>query len=586
VLRSLRLVSFKGFERFTVAFQGDTFFAGPNNAGKSTLIAALRAVAYMQRIADRRRADSRRADIGAPVPAYAFRPEEVHLVDENLKYEFRENETTRLEARFTNGTALFAIWPGAGAEDVEPFFYIREKDGGLVDRPATATAALPEIGVVPVLSPVEQEETVLSEKYVRASRDGRLASRHCRNQLRLLKSDFDEEAGRAFDDFASFIEPWLPELTITDIVDTYAPGGPFIDVFYTEPGSSRQKELFWAGDGIQIWLQLLLHLYRLRDADIVILDEPEVFLHADLQRRLVRILHELSPQAITATHSSEMMATASPRAVAWVARNRKRAVSAPDQATLGELSRALGTQFNLKIARALRTRVALFVEGKDMEIVRNIAATLGLSRVAAEAEIAVMRLEGFSNWDRVQAFHWMTKELLEDSVKTMVILDRDYRSTTACEAVSGALAELGIGTHVWQRKELESYLIHVPTIATLSGADEEEVADTLDKAAASLEHKVAARLLDERQREEVRDKRHRVTITERFNHEFDEVWADVPRRLDLAPPDDLLSALNSWLQEEDHKPVNSRQLSREIPADGIPGEMSEVLGRVERLAAD
>ena len=66
-----------------------------------------------------------------------------------------------------------------------------------------------------------------------------------------------------------------------------------LDLYYTEAGRRTEKELVWAGDGVQIWLQLLLHVFRLRERDVVVLDEPDVFLHPDLQRRLVWLLESL-----------------------------------------------------------------------------------------------------------------------------------------------------------------------------------------------------------------------------------------------------------------------------------------------------
>jgi len=47
VVQSLDLRNFKAFERFTVNFRTASFLVGPNNAGKSTIIAALRACTYM-----------------------------------------------------------------------------------------------------------------------------------------------------------------------------------------------------------------------------------------------------------------------------------------------------------------------------------------------------------------------------------------------------------------------------------------------------------------------------------------------------------------------------------------------------------
>lgn len=50
MIRRMDLENFKAFDRFTVHFRDQTVLVGPNNAGKSTLIAALRACAGAVRI--------------------------------------------------------------------------------------------------------------------------------------------------------------------------------------------------------------------------------------------------------------------------------------------------------------------------------------------------------------------------------------------------------------------------------------------------------------------------------------------------------------------------------------------------------
>jgi hypothetical protein len=77
-----------------------------------------------------------------------------------------------------------------------------------------------------------------------------------------------------------------------------------------------------------------------------------VFLHADLQRRLVAILTEMPAQAITATHAQEIIAEAPARAIVWISKDRRQAVSAPDAGVLEELSASLGSGFNLRLVDA------------------------------------------------------------------------------------------------------------------------------------------------------------------------------------------------------------------------------------------
>ena len=214
---------------------------------------------------------------------------------------------------------------------------------------------LPTVGVVPVLAPADHSEELLSEKHVRENLDGRLASRHFRNQLYLLKAEPAKALGTRLDEFKAFAEPWITELELEDLNLRRGDGKTSFDLNYREPGSRIPKEIFWTGDGMQIWLQLLLHIFRLQDRDVVVLDEPDVFLHSDLQRRLVNLLENVEAQTITATHSAEVIGEAPGEAVIWVSRKRKRAVKAPSRDVLSDLSATLGTQFNLPLAKPQST---------------------------------------------------------------------------------------------------------------------------------------------------------------------------------------------------------------------------------------
>ncbi|MFZ8305259.1 AAA family ATPase, partial [Staphylococcus aureus] len=79
-----------------------------------------------------------------------------------------------------------------------------------------------------------------------------------------------------------------PEVSNLSIRRSYGNKDDAFDLFYEEQASRNEREIAWAGDGIQIWLQELYHMWMQRAADVIILDEPDVFLHPDLQRRLAR----------------------------------------------------------------------------------------------------------------------------------------------------------------------------------------------------------------------------------------------------------------------------------------------------------
>ena len=373
----------------------------------------------------------------------------------------------------------------------------------------------------------------------------------------------------------------MPELAVDQLTRRISADGVFFDLFFREAGSRIPKELYWVGDGMQVWLQLLLHLFRLRGVPTVVLDEPDVYLHPDLQRRLVRLLEELDSQTITASHSSEVLAEAEPENVVWVERSRSSAVVAPGPELLESLSERIGTQFNLRLARALKTRVVMFVEGGDMKMLRYLAEAVGAEKLATESGIAVVPLRGFSNWDRVEPFQWLCDDLLEKSVKAHVILDRDYRDDLAVKAIETSLREIGVVPHIWHQKELESYLLIPAAIARLSGATEETVTRLLEEAVDGLEGKVFARFLEERIRTRASAAKHRVKVTEEATTEFARLWEEESKRLGLCPAKEVLAYVNGRLQEGGQTAVSFRQLARTLTDNEVPDELRRTLVAVE-----
>jgi predicted ATPase len=146
VIKKLRLDHFKGFERFEISFRRDNWLVGPNDAGKSTVIAALRTAAQMASVARRRVPETFSIDRGAEVPAHLYVPGRYGLVEENLRHEFRDVET-RLEVTFGTDARLVAVWRRP-SDEREPFFYVRASDGVYVRNTAEARSLLAGLGVV------------------------------------------------------------------------------------------------------------------------------------------------------------------------------------------------------------------------------------------------------------------------------------------------------------------------------------------------------------------------------------------------------------------------------------------------------
>jgi energy-coupling factor transporter ATP-binding protein EcfA2 len=581
VIERVRLLRYKGFENFTLKIGSTAVLVGPNNSGKTTLVQALRLTAGLLRYARRRNASFTFNDEvldkqprwvhGHPIGAVGER-ELSWYKDENLRHEFRD-EPTALEVGFKSGARLRAVWP----VDNPPFFYV-EKAPGLDARTATVVrACTPDVGVVPTLVPVEHREPVLTATHVWESVGTRLTSRHFRNQLYHLKVDSLDR----FKDFVAYALHHTPEITELSLVDSYRPGAHELDLYFKEAATHTEKEIYWAGDGLQVWLQVLFHTWLSRDVDALILDEPDVFLHPDLQRRLVAVLEDADAQVVVATHAPELLTEASRDAVVWIDRTRRTSRRARDAGDLARLNATLGSGFNLGMARALRSRVALFVEGDDMKILRNIARAVGAERVRGERGLAVIPLGGFSNWHQVEPFAWLSRDLLGDAVKIFVVLDRDYRSDEIVHDLKTALAKRNVHAHVWRRKELESYLLVPNAVARASGLRPDDAQAVLQAAVDQTRVNAQVAFVAQQQRDADRSIDVKTVMSKAFPA-FEQAWADAELRTGLAPPKDVIAAIAREAQERGARAVSARGLSSMLRAPEVDSEMRDLLLTIER----
>ena len=227
-----------------------------------------------------------------------------------------------------------------------------ENEGSGVNTPGRFRNAFPiNIQVIPVLGPLEHEEAYVNEDTVKNSLNTHRACRHFRNYWHY----FDE----GWDDFSEMISSTWPEMRISkpelDIPNRK------LSMFVSEDRIDR--EVYWAGFGFQIWCQLLTHLSRSSDASIVIIDEPEIYLHPDVQRQLLSILRGLESDVLLATHSVEIMGEADPSEILLVNKGTRSAKRLKDIEGVQVALEALGSTQNVTLTHLARTKKILFVEG-------------------------------------------------------------------------------------------------------------------------------------------------------------------------------------------------------------------------------
>jgi len=543
-ITSVRFRNFKAFKDFSVSIEHMNILVGPNNSGKSTVIGAFRALAAGLQGAQARSPDripSRDGKFGYRVPS-----ESIPISIENAQTDYQDIETT-VTFRLSNRNQLILSF----LPDDPNCYLIPEPTGRSIDSPKAFREAFPvSVGVVPVLGPVEHNEEVVQRQTVTRNLATHRASRNFRNYWRYNPEGFDA--------FRQTIRQTWPGMDITP--PELSDDARKTAMFCLEDRMTR--ELYWTGFGFQAWCQLLTHIIRGQEASILVIDEPDIYLHPDLQRQLLSILRDAGPDILIATHSSELISEAEPTDILMVDKYQRSAKRVHGVQGIQGALELVGSVQNFALTQLARVRRALYVEGDDFRILGQFARRLGLAELAAGRDIAVFRLGGFPAPGQIRAMSDGITQALGLPVAFAGVFDRDFRSDDEVRAVRDDLAKVLRIVTVLTRKEIENYLL-IPTV--LERAVARALAeDSRRTGVTKPNYKAMAEILEEitnpmkselqgqyiaRRTEYLRNTpKDAATITKETIEDFEEKWNNLDRRIEIIAGKKTLGNLIGYLQ--------------------------------------
>lgn len=297
---------YKALGNYSVSIEHVNILTGANNSGKSTVIGAFRVLAVALRAARKSRPE-RIALETTHYLGYRIKETLVPISLENVATDY-ESGASRVSFYLTNGNALHLHFdPEAGC------VLVPETRSGTLRTAADFKSHFPiSLTVIPVLGPVEHKESLREVDTVTTSLSTHRASRHFRNYWYHFPEGFDK--------FSALIEATWPGMRIGP---PELNGTTGLNMFVAEDRIAR--ELYWVGFGFQIWCQLLTHLHRVDPSTMVVIDEPEVYLHPEIQRKLLHVIKDTGADILVATHSREIVQEASPGEVLHIDKRKNQA---------------------------------------------------------------------------------------------------------------------------------------------------------------------------------------------------------------------------------------------------------------------
>ena len=473
MIRRVIIRNFKRFREQEFDLAESVVLAGPNNAGKSTL---LQAVSLWKFVLDRwvaQRAGGRAVErSGVAIPRADITA--VPLREMNLLWEDRKvtgpggmSGARRLIEIVVEGQVHDQAWTcGLELQYSNPeLIHARPQHAKSLDREAIRAfppqeARALSIVHVPPLSGIERDEPRrdrgMQDLLIGQGRPGDIL----RNLLLEVAERNDEGDWQAL---AGHINDLF---RIELIKPNYSPAQPYIVCEYKEPGHTRPLDLANAGSGTLQVILLLAFLYA-RPATVMLLDEPDAHQHIILQRQvydLVRkVAHERKGQVIVATHSEVILdATEPERVLGFFSPTPRSLANTTERDQLREAFKRVTTT---DLLLSQEVGAVLYVESEaDQRILREWARILEHPAQRFFERPFVHMLGGRSLAEARS--HFFAMRAVCPDLRALCLLDGDNRDEPDLEMKKAGLVVLR-----WRRYEIENYLLHPEAIKRFRFAD-------------------------------------------------------------------------------------------------------------------
>jgi predicted ATP-dependent endonuclease of OLD family len=579
-IKSIEISNYKAFKRFSVVLDIYNILSGSNNSGKSTIIGALKLLNL-----GLLKARSRKSEVinvrGKFVTGYNLPKEDVSVSLENAKSDYSD-ENVSIIFNLSNGNSLELY-----LSDGENFVLLPNARGMRELTPKAFNTLFPlYITSIPTLGPVEHVEKIVELSTVKSNLNTHRASRNFRNYWHYYPEHFD--------DFAKLVnDSWMgmsvkkPEIF-----------GSHLDSLLMMCSENRyDREIYWTGFGFQVWTQLLTHISRAKNSNsnLIIVDEPEIYLHPELQRKISSLLRETGQQIILATHSSEILSESEPSEIILVDKRKRLGSRLSDERGIQKVLDLIGSSQNITLSRLSRNQKIIFAEGdKDYRILKRFARKLGVNSIADSNDMTLIETNGFSSWKEISNIASGIKKIIGTSMHISIMLDRDYFPSEEINEIKKELEKSISCIQIHERKEIENYLLDINALErafikemrvrngkVVKNADflRDTLRDLTEAIKSEEQANYVSKTLDYFKANSSSSKKLIKECTEKFESK----WMILEERLKIVGGKAILSSLRDILQKEHNANLSDAKIIDAFYASEVPRDIKSFIEKLDKI---
>ncbi len=568
MLTKISFDNYRCFEESSLTCKRNTIIVGKNNSGKSTVVEALRIIAYAVKryktvnyIEPPQELNLPRAYKGFIVPIH---PLNIDLKTVVYQYGDQDGKLAIITAHFSNKTAIKVY-----CNPNFVFANILDSDDTLITSKAKARMVdIPSISIMPQIGLIRDQETKLNRETVISNLDTRLASRHFRNELLLYE-------GHSYSRFKKLAEKTWSGLRIQGLNYDCLENNP-ITLLVHDAGFSA--EIGAMGSGLQMWLQIIWFISRSEGASTIILDEPDVYMHPEMQNEILHIIKRRFPQTIIATHSAEIISNVAPNDIVQVDKSTRIMKYASDSTAVQNIIDIIGSSQNIALLGLANSNKCLFVEGKDLSILEKIQNVLRPDDKVSIKAIPSVSLGGWSRFNEALGAARLFYEQTNGQFKAICILDRDFHPQELIKELMDKAEKSHLELIVWNKKEIENYIIVPSAIARIMKVpihEQNHFSQLLESELDNMRKEIVGAYTNEYFA--INKKQGPGNAWSCADNYVREHWIDLDSKLGMVNGKEALACVNRILKEKYHKSCSKKRLIEEIRADEVDQQMVSAL---------
>jgi hypothetical protein len=251
---------------------------------------------------------------------------------------------------------------------------------------------------------------------------------------------------------------------------------------------------------------------------------------------------------------------------------------ANDSKAVQKIIDIIGSSQNLSLIKLGTARKCIFVEGKDITLLSKFHKIIYPDSSISLNDFPSVALGGWSRFDEALGAARLFFEQTEGAFQTICILDRDYHLQVEIDELYKKAEENHLILIVWNRKELENYLLIPEAIFRITQQPEEKYKEFLEKfeeVINIMKDDVIYSFTDQYQS---LDRRSGAGNASRnANGYVNSRWIDLDNKLSIVNGKEAISIINNFMSTNFEKSCSSNRILKHITQEDIDPQLVEAI---------